>query len=590
MTLAPRFLVNFWAGYRVAKFQHQLKALGNGVAAQQAAFARLMAALFAGTEFGRTHHLTATTSYAEFRENVPPRTPEHFAPLVARMAAGEADVLVPGRCPFFVETAGTTTGTAKLLPVPEAMLAHFRRGLRDALFLYAARAGHAGVFLGRHAHTGASTALVEAGAAYRTTLDGMFALCLTPWAEANLYSPPPALAHLPEGPEKNAAVARALLPQDITLVGGTPGAVGALAIAAREAASTGKRRMTHLQAVWPNLECFAFTGAPLGLFAEALRASLGPTINFHEVYAAAEGIFAAQDDGAPAGLRLLVDTGVFFEFLPLRRFNEDTLANAGAECLPLEKVAVGTDYVLLVTTPAGLCRYVPGDIVRFVSVDPPRLQFAGRTKLQLNAFGEHVSERELTDSLIAVCARNGWQPVSFHVAPFSHRIAAGQTINCHEWWLELRTHTAKTPTANVLGPEFDAELTRRNSDYAAKRASHALDFPSVRLVMPGVFEQWAKGRPQAVSASKMPRCQHPTGSSPTSSRRITHFHQAAPAGRRFPLSSDRGRWSTASQTVGELDAAHGRRRPLAPQQTRPEAAFCLNRFFAFSFLRRLGVE
>ena len=302
MTLAPRFLVNFWAGYRVAKFARRLKSLGNGVAAQQAAFAQLMAQ-FAGTEFGRTHGLTAGTTYGQFRESVPPRTPDYFQPFVARMAAGEADVLTPGRCPFFVVTAGTTTAEPKLLPVPEAMLAHFRRGLRDALYLYAARARHAGVFLGRHVHTGASTALTGENGSYRTSLDGMLALCLTPWAEANLYSPPPAVAHLPEGADKIEATARAMLHRDVTLVGGAPGAVCALALAAREAAGTGKRRMTHLQTVWPNLECFTFTGAPLGLFAETLRASLGPTVNFHELYAAAEGIFAAQDDAGPAGLR-----------------------------------------------------------------------------------------------------------------------------------------------------------------------------------------------------------------------------------------------------------------------------------------------
>jgi hypothetical protein len=527
MTLAPRFLVNLWAGFQVAKFARRLKASGRGLAEQQRAFARLMAAT-ADTAFGREHGVTAETTYAQLRENVPPRTPEQFAPYIARAAGGEAGVLTPGECRFFVETAGTTGAAPRLLPVPEPMLAHFRRGLRDSLFLYSDRAGHAGVFLGRHVHAGASTALRAVNDTYRTGLEGMLALCLTPWAEANLLAPPPAVAHLPEGTEKTAATVRAMLHRDVTLVGGTPAAVCALADATREAASSGKRRMTHLQAVWPNLECFACTGAPLGLFAESLRASLGPTVQFHEIYAAAEGIFAAQDGGTPTGLRLLTDAGVFFEFLPLRSFNEDTLAKAGAECLPLEKVATGTDYVLVVTTPAGLCRYVPGDIVRFVSIDPPRLQFAGRTKIQLNAFGERVTERELTDTLLAVCTRNGWQPVSFHVAPYSRRIAAGQAIQSHEWWVELRTHTVKTPTANVLGPEFDAELTRRNPDYAAKRATGGLDFPTVRLVMPGVFERWTQAQHRTGTASKMPRCR--------SDRQIadqlaglTHFHQATTA-------------------------------------------------------------
>ncbi len=524
MTLAPRFLVNFWAGYQVAKFARQLKAAGRGAGGQAAAFAGLMAQL-AETEFGRGHGLTAATTYAQFREKVPPRPPEYFDPLVARMRAGAADVLTPGRCHFFVETAGTTGAAPRLLPVPEPMLAHFRRGLRDALFLYALRAGHSGVFLGRHLHAGASTALTEEQGAYRTGLDGMLALCLTPWAEGNLYAPPPVIARLPEGPEKTTAVIQAMLPRDVTLFGGTPGAVCALALAAREAASTGKRRMTHLQAVWPNLECFAFTGASPGLDQEILRGVLGPTVTFHELYTAAEGIFAAQDDGSPAGLRLLTDAGVFFEFLPLRGFNEDTLARAGAECLPLDKVQPGTDYVLVITTPAGLCRYVPGDIVRFLSVDPPRLQFAGRTRLQLNSFGERVGESELRETLLAVCARNGWQIVNFHVAPYSRRIAAGQMINCHEWWIELRTHTVRTPMANVLGPELDTELVRRNRDYAARRANRGLDSPAVRLVMPGVFEQWAREQHPGGGAGKTPRCR-PDRRIADQLAAIARFHQA----------------------------------------------------------------
>jgi len=504
MTLAPRFLVNFWAGWCVAQFGRQLRTLGRGGAAQAAAFARLMARI-AGTEFGRSHSLAAGTTYAQFRERVPPRAHDYFAPLVARMVAGEAGVLAPGRCHFFVETAGTTGDGPKVLPVPEPMLAQFRRGLRDALFCHAARAGHTGVFLGRHVHLGASTALAEHNDSFRTSLDGLLALCLTPWAEANLYAPPPAIAQLPEGPEKIAATATAMLPRDVTLVGGTPANVCALAAAVR-AAAAGKQPPAHLQAVWPNLECCAFTGAPLGLFAETLRAALGPAVNLQEFYAAAEGVLAVQDGGAGAGLRLLVDSGVFFEFLPLRKFNPDTLAHAGADCLALAQAQTGVDYVMVVTTPAGLCRYVPGDIIRFLSLDPPRVQFVGRTRLRLNAQGEGVTERELLDTLLAVCARNGWQAAGLHVAPFQRRIAAGQTINCHEWWLELGTHTSRTPTANVLGPEFDTELARRNSDYAARRVNRSLDLPSIRLVIPGVFDQWAQEQRARGGPSKLPLC------------------------------------------------------------------------------------
>jgi hypothetical protein len=197
---------------------------------------------------------------------------------------------------------------------------------------------------------------------------------------------------------------------------------------------------------------------------------------------------------------------VFFEFLPLPDYNEKNLANDAGLCRPLEQVQPDADYVLLVTTPAGLCRYVVGDIVRFISVDPPRIQFTGRVECQLNAFGERVSELDLTAVLRAVCARNGWRAVNFHVAPVQTRPAAGQGTACHEWWVELETHSVRTPTANALAPELDAELGRRNQDYAARRANGRIGAPNVRLVMPGVFEQWAQGKNKASNASKMQRC------------------------------------------------------------------------------------
>jgi hypothetical protein len=505
MTLAPRFLVNLLARFRVARFARRQKVLARDGAAQELAFAERMAGLD-GTELASLHGLSVDTTYAEFRDKVPVHAYEWFEPFIRRMAGGEADVLVRGRCPLFVETAGTSGAAPKLLPAPQAMLTHFRAGLRDTLFFYTQRAGHSGVFLGRHLHLGASIAVNEENGAYRTSFDGILALSLTPWVEANLRSPPAAVATMREGFAKTDAAAHAMLRRDVTLVAGTPGLVSALSQAVRDAASSGKQRATHLQAVWPNLQCCLHTGATLGLFGEGLRATLGPTVKFHEMYAAAEGIFAAQDDGNPTALRVLADAGLFLEFLPQAAYHEATLAHAGPQCVPLAAVETGVNYVLVITTPAGLVRYATGDVVRFVSTTPPRLQFVGRAALQLNAAGEKVTERDVLETLLAVCTRNGWQPIAFHVAPYAQRLGPGQVLNAHEWWLELGTHTMKTPTANVLGPELDTELGRRSADYAARRATGQLGAPLVRLVMPGVFESWATEQKKTASASKLPRC------------------------------------------------------------------------------------
>lgn len=504
MTLAPRFLVNFWAGVLAARHNRRQKSLGRGVAAQERTFGHLTAQL-AGTEYGRGVGLAAGIGYDRFRESVPPVTAAQLRPFVDRMTAGEADVLWPGVCRFFAETAGTTADPQRL-PVTGEMLRHFRTGLRDAVLAYAVRAGHAGVFLGRHLHVGASTTLVEAGHGYIAALDGILALSLSPWVEANLYAPPPALAHLPESTEKYRRIAQAMIGRDVTLIAGTPAAVLSTVDSIRLAASRDAARVPALQSIWPNLECYLHTGAPLGLFGEELRRSLAPEVRMHDTYAAAEGFIAAQDGEEAGTLRLHADSGLFFEFLPATLWQPDNLARLGPKLVPLAQVEAGVDYVIFVTTPSGLCRCSLGDIVHFESVDPPRLHVVGRTALQLNDSGERVGARELSRTLLAVCAAHGWQAVNFHVAPYYTRSDSGVSRSCHEWWVELRPLSVKTPTGPVLAPLLDEELARRSPTYAARRQARGLEAPVVRLVIPGVFDEWARSHRFGASPSKMPRC------------------------------------------------------------------------------------
>jgi len=317
-----------------------------------------------------------------------------------------------------------------------------------------------------------------------------------------------------------------MLGRDVTLVAGTPRSLLALAAAVRARVNERKLRLQHLQAAWPNLECCLHHGAGLGLWADELRAALGPGVGCQEAYAAAEGLFAAQDGEAGAGLRLLADHGLWFEFLPLADYRADLPAGLGARCVPLAGVRPGVDYVLVVTTPAGLCRSVTGDVVRFHPGAPPRLAVAGRVQLQLRSFGEEVGERELTEALLGVCGRLGWQPVNFHVAPY-HLRTVPRPQGCHEWWVELRPGTVRTPTGPLLAAELDAAFTASHRSYAARRANGSLAAPGVRRVAPGTFEQWARAFPAQGGAGKLPGCR--------SDRKIaeqlagiTRFHGATP--------------------------------------------------------------
>jgi len=510
MSALPRSLVHFGANLITARTHRRLQREGSAVPAQEKTHASLVRSL-AATVYGRETGIEPKMGYDQFRAKVPLRVYEEFIPYIERIKAGEADVLWPGRCSFFAISSGTTAGRTKYLPVTAAMLDHFRRAGLDSLFYYTARVGHAGVFHGRHLFLGGSTTLTQIESAkthpaFAGDLSGITALNLPGWADAHLYEPGAEIAQMSDWPAKIQAIAERTVRRDISLLAGIPSWLLILAQAVLAKSASGKIRPTYLKAVWPNLECLVHGGVPIGPFADELRAIVGPKVNFHEVYPASEGFIATQDADSTFGLRLMADTGLFFEFLPLKEWSEGRLEQLGSRALPLSEVKVGVDYALIMTTPAGLCRYLIGDVVRFISTDVPRLLYVGRTRLQLSAFGEHVIEKELTDALLTVCQRHGWSISNFHVAPLFVDSAAGQQRGRHEWWIELKTPSAVTPTGPMIAAALDTELQLLNDDYEAKRKGGGLDAPMVRLVMPGLFEQWMRAAGKWGGQGKMPRC------------------------------------------------------------------------------------
>ena len=509
MLAPPKSLVNLGTSYLTSRTLRKLRDGSDAVPAQEKAFGSLCSQL-AKTAYGKELGLTAKTTYEQFQDKVPLRTYEDFIPYIDRMKRGEESVLWPGRCSFYAVSSGTTAGRTKFLPITEDMIAHFRKAGLDSLLYYTARVGHTGVFNGKHLFLGGSTtlSLLEESKypAYAGDLSGITALNLPNWVEKRLYEPGAEIAQIADWPTKIKAIADRTWNRDITMLAGIPSWLLVLAEAVITRASSSKIRPSYLQAVWPNLECLVHGGVPIGPFAGELRNALGPNVNFHEVYPASEGFIATQDAESSLGLRLMTDVGLFFEFLPLHDYNETDLSKVGHKTVPLADVRPSIDYVLVLTTPAGLTRYVIGDIVRFISTDIPRLVYVGRTRLQLSAFGEHVIEKEVTDALLAVCQRDGWIISNFHVAPMFINTNTGQKRGRHECWIELRSGTHTNPTGPVIASELDIELQRLNDDYEAKRKGGGLEPPLVRLVMPGIFEHWLRSKGKWGGQNKMPRC------------------------------------------------------------------------------------
>lgn len=504
-----RLLFRGGARLATAWMRRKQKALGQGHQAQARVLKYLLSG-YARAEDGLSFGLECGQNAAIYRKRVPLRTYEGFASQIQSLLAGKRDVLWPGGCDHFAVSSGTTAGRTKHLPVNKEMIAHFRQTGVSSLLFASQRCG-AELFSGRHLFLGGATALdplprsAAQAPGFAGDLSGITALKMPAWAERYLYEPGLAIAQIPDWPKKIEAIADRCLKRDISMIAGIPSWSLVLAEALLKKAEESGFKAANLSELWPSLRCLIHGGVPLAPYANELSAVMGKQVQFHEVYPASEGFIAAQEGDASEGLRLLCDAGIYYEFLPLREYDESRLEQLGERALPLEGVVPGEDYVLIMSTPAGLSRYVIGDVVRFVSTEQPNLVYSGRTKLQLSAFGEHVIEKELTDCIASRISTRGLQVSNFHVAPVFVDASRGITRGRHEWWIAVKSR-GPLPEPSLLAVELDEELAHRNDDYAAKRAGGGMEFPLVRLVDPAVFEEWQKAAGKWGGQNKMPRC------------------------------------------------------------------------------------
>ncbi|MEO7598514.1 MAG: GH3 auxin-responsive promoter family protein [Opitutus sp.] len=510
MPVLPKPLSVLHASWQTARMARRLSRSGAAVSAQHEILPDLIKNL-AQTAHGQELGIRPGMTYEEFRARVPLRDYDQLQPYFSRIKLGEANVLWPGMCRWRAASARTVGPEPKWLPITDDALAHFEKAATDSLLYYSARVDRAEVFGGTHLFLDPllhlheiATEEADAGKPAKANTD--LVTSSPPWSLNQLAEPQQPVTDLSDWSAKMDVVIEGNTSVDITLISGVPSWLLQFAEMVRDRELFRHKPFTNLKDIWPNLECIVHHGVPIGPFHDELKRLVGPTVNFQEVYSAAEAIIAAQDAESGVGLRLIADAGVFYEFLPLKEYHESLPLTMSTKALPLEQVRVGEEYVLVLTTPAGLCRYVNGDIVRFTSNDPPRLLPAGRTQLRLNSFEENLGEKDLTDALVAVCQRHGWTIVNFHVAPLLSSSLIGQTRGRHEWWVELRPGTAETPTGPILAIHLDVDLQSRNSGYGVKRQRGPIEAPVVRLVMPGFFAHWMRHHDRWGGQNKMPRC------------------------------------------------------------------------------------
>jgi hypothetical protein len=449
------------------------------------------------TEFGRRHDFARIGTVAEFQKRVPLRRYEAFwqdywQPRFPRLD----DCTWPGRIPYFALTAGTTTGKTKHIPVSREMVAANRRATLDMLTHHLRNRPRSRILAGRNFMLGGSTNLVaEAPGVLSGDLSGIAANEIPRWARPRYY-PPRELALLSDWEVKIERLARLSLDADIRTISGTP---SWLLIFFDRLAMLRPERPHRLASWYPNLELLVHGGVNFAPYRPRFEALLeGSRAELREVYPASEGFIAVADKGPGEGLRMILDNGLFYEFVPVEELEaaEPTrhwIANADP----------GVNYALVLSSCAGLWSYVLGDTVRLVSREPPRLLITGRTSYVLSAFGEHLIDEEIEGAVASAAKAADLTVGEYTVAPLFPE-KPGE-LGRHLFILEF----AGTPQQGQIerfAQTLDQALADTNEDYKAHRAGgFGMAAPEVRAVPIGAFAAWMKARGQLGGQHKVPR-------------------------------------------------------------------------------------
>ncbi len=498
-------LMAFRASLLTAKEQRRLKKQGTEIQDQHSTFATLIPQL-AQTAYGRTHQITAQLDYPSFQENIPLSSYEQIEPYVQKMIEGSPDELWPGNCRFFGITPGTSNNKTKTIPVTEEMLQHFQTAELQSLLYYTVRTGHAGIFKGQHLHLGGINPVTSRNnVAFTGDFCAITELAPPEWMSKNLHEPGLSVSQITDWDQKLETMASHALGKDLSLINGIPNWISFFFEAINEQFVADTSPIDDISSLWPNLECICHHGIPISPYLQELSTKTGKTIHFHETYPTTEGFIAAQDSQRTDGLRLMCDTGIFYEFLPVTRMDRTNLASCAPYAIPLSEVTTDVDYALILTTPAGLCRYFLGDIIRFLSTKPPRFIHIDRADGMANAFQEGLTTKDITGAITTICNIRNWTLAEFHLAPVFKNENSLRIAGRHEWWVELKPPSKITPISEEIERTLDTDLRKINPVYNTKRTQNRLDSPLVRLVMPGVFKTWMKRHNKWGGQNKMPR-------------------------------------------------------------------------------------
>ncbi len=441
-------------------------------------------------QWGRDHGFADAKNYEDFRNRQPLTCYDELRAPIMRMIAGEPDVLWPGVTRRFAQSSGTSDGKSKFIPITaESLSRNHYRGGADVVSHYLNLYPDSRLFSGRSFILGGSFAnelnLPSGSKAKVGDLSANLIDAINPLVEI-LRVPDKETALMTDWTQKLPALIEAAMDADVTNISGVPSWFLTVLRGILE-----RKGVKELHEVWPNLEVFFHGGISFAPYRDQYNSIIDPTrMRYLETYNASEGFFAVQDRLDSHGMLLLIDAGVFYEFIP-----------AGCtEPVPAWEVKPGAIYALVITSVNGLWRFPLGDTVRVETVNPLRITIAGRTKSFINAFGEEVMVHNTDAALAKACSLTGCQVLNYTAAPV---YTTGNARGRHQWLIEF-----STPPANLeqFADTLDDALSEENSDYQAKRSGNIfLDRLSITVASTGLFDRWLAATGKLGGQRKVPR-------------------------------------------------------------------------------------
>ncbi len=443
------------------------------------------------TEWGKKYDYKSITNADHYRERVPINNYEDLKPYIDQMRKGAQNVLWPEEITWFAKSSGTTGSKSKYIPVsPSALEECHYNGGKDMLAIYFNLYPESGLFEGKSLVMGGSRNITEiSNTQYiEGDLSAILMHNLPLWAQFK-RTPSLSIALMDEWENKLELMAESTIDHDVTSISGVPSWM--LVLLRKILAKSGK---SDLSEVWPNLEVF-FHG---GVNFEPYRAQFeqiisSPKMVYSDNYNASEGFFGIQDQRNSTDLLLMLDYGIWYEFLPVSE-----MMNGNNQTVLLHEVQIGVNYALIINTNAGLWRYMIGDTVMFTETSPYRLRITGRVKNFINAVGEELIIDNAEKALITACAKTGAIVNEYTAAP----LFKGNDVT-HQWLMEFET---PPPDPDFFEETFDNALKSLNSDYEAKRYHNlVLKPPIIQVMKSGTFYRWMKMRNKLGGQNKVPR-------------------------------------------------------------------------------------